>query len=407
VAVITNAGGPAILCADQCEAGGLLIPELSTSLQSHLAAALPRAASVSNPVDLIASAAAPDYRAAVERVMASDEIDALIVIYLPVGLAETAAVIGALGDGVRAARAAGASGKPVLACLMTEEGVRAPLDLGAEKVPTYMFPEAAARVLSRAAAYAAWRAQPLGVIPDFEDLDHTSAQTICRAALTKRGPGWLSAEEVRSVLEAARLPLGPGGVATTPEEAVALARRVGFPVAVKLASHRLVHKTEVGGVRLDLEDADAVRRAFAEIRDRLVHDHQAEAMEGVIVQPMVTGVEVMVGVTQDPLFGPLIAFGMGGIHVEILADVCFRVTPLTDRDAADMVRSIKGYRLLQGYRGHPPADLEALEEVLLRISQLVEEVPEIGELDLNPVFALPPGEGCRVVDARIQVRHPD
>jgi acetyl coenzyme A synthetase (ADP forming)-like protein len=407
VAIITNAGGPAILCADQCEAGGLLIPELSGPLKAQLAADLPRAASLANPVDLIASAAAPDYRRAVERVLASGEVDALIVIYLPVGLAETSAVIDGLREGVQAARATGATGKPVLACLMTEEGVRARLDFGTEKVPTYTFPEAAARVLSRAAAYATWRAQPLGVIPDFDDMDLASAHAVCRKALAERGAGWLAAEEVRSVLGAVRLPLAPGGVATTAEGAVALARRAGFPVAVKLASHQLVHKTEVGGVHLHLNDADAVRQAFAEIRERLARDHEAEAMEGVVVQPMLTGVEIMVGVTQDPLFGPLVAFGLGGIHVEILADVCFRVTPLTDRDAADMVRSIRGYRLLQGYRGHPPADVEALEEVLLRISQLVEDVPEISEVDLNPVFALPPREGCRVVDARIQVRHLD
>jgi acetyl coenzyme A synthetase (ADP forming)-like protein len=406
VAIITNAGGPAILCADECEAGGLLISELSASLKAQLSAAVPRAASVANPIDLIASASALDYGRAVEAVLKSGEVDASIVIYLPVGLAETAAVIDALRDGVRASRAAGAASKPVLVCLMSEEGARVPLDFGTEKVPTYGFPEAAARVLSQAAAYAAWRAQPLGVIPDFDDLDHVSAQAICRKALAERGPGWLSAEEVRSVLGAVRLPLGAGGVAATPDEAVTLARRVGFPVAAKLASRRLIHKTEVGGVRLNLTDADAVRRAFADIRECLARDHQADAMEGVIVQPMVTGVEVMVGVTQDPLFGPLVAFGLGGIHVEILADVCFRVTPLTDHDAADMVRSIKGYRLLEGYRGHPPADVEALEEILLRISQLVEEVPEISELDLNPIFALAPGEGCRVVDARIQVRHP-
>jgi acyl-CoA synthetase (NDP forming) len=128
-------------------------------------------------------------------------------------------------------------------------------------------------------------------------------------------------------------------------------------------------------------------------------------MEGVLVQPMMTGgVEVMIGVTDDPLFGPLIAFGLGGIHVEILGDVQFRITPLTDRDAAEMIRGIKGYRLLTGYRGHPPADLEALEDTLLRVSRLVEEIPEISELDLNPIFALPPGQGCRIVDARIRVR---
>lgn len=188
------------------------------------------------------------------------------------------------------------------------------------------------------------------------------------------------------------------------DEAASLARQVGFPVAVKLASRTLVHKTEVGGVQLDLRNGDAVRQAFAQIRDRLAMDNRLDAMEGVIVQPMVSeGVELMVGVTQDPLFGPLIAFGLGGVHVEILRDVCFRVAPLTDRDASEMVRSIRGFPLLEGYRGHPPADLEVIEEILLRVSRLVEEIPEITELDLNPLFAMPPGQGCLIVDARIKV----
>jgi acetyl coenzyme A synthetase (ADP forming)-like protein len=404
VAIVTNAGGPAILCADRCEAGGLVLPQLSGSLKSQLAAGLPLVASVSNPVDLIASARPEHYREVTHKLLRSDEVDAVIVMYIPVGLAATEAVTGAIREAVVSARAAGATGKPVLACVMTEDDSRVPLDLGTEKIPTYTFPEAAARVLSQAATYAAWRAQPPGVIPDFDDLELPTARTVCTRALAERGTGWLTAAETRLVLEAMRLALAPGGVATAPAEAVGLAESIGYPVAVKLASHRLVHKTEVGGVRLQLADGDAVRRAFEEIRERLARDNQVDAMDGVVVQRMMTrGVEVMVGVTQDPLFGPLIAFGLGGIHVEILADVCFRVTPLTDRDAAEMVRAIRGYRLLQGYRGHPPADVEALEELLLRVSRLVEEIPEIGELDLNPIFALAPGEGCRVVDARIQV----
>jgi acetyl coenzyme A synthetase (ADP forming)-like protein len=405
VAIITNAGGPAILCVDTCEAGGLVIPELSIGLRSQLAANLPLAASVANPIDLIASAGPQQYGQTIEHLLGSGEVDALIVIYIPVDLAETKAVTAAIRQSVSKARAAGAAGKPVLACLMTEDGVRTPLDLGTAKIPTYEFPEAPARVLGKTAAYAAWRALPPGVIPDFDDVDISSARAVCRKVLAERGADWLSADEARSVLAAMRLPLVAGGVATTAEGAVELARQVGFPVAVKLASRRLVHKTEVGGVHLHLEDADAVGRAFKDIHDHLAHNNQADAMDGVVVQPMIAnGVELMVGATQDPLFGPLIAFGLGGIHVEVLADVCFRVTPLTDRDAADMVRAIRGYRLLQGYRGHPPADIEAIEEVLLRISRLVEEVPEINELDLNPMFALAPGQGCRVVDARIQVR---
>jgi acyl-CoA synthetase (NDP forming) len=279
-----------------------------------------------------------------------------------------------------------------------------PLAAGREQIPIYAFPEAAGRVLSRVTAYREWLARPLGVVPDFAEIQPHAAREICRHALEKRGAGWLSTEETRQLLTAFGLPMPPGGVAKTSEEACALARAVGFPVVVKLASHQIVHKTEFGGVRLNLGDEGAVGQAFTEIRRRMIDEKSLDSMEGVLVQPMLSGgVEVMVGVTQDPLFGPLIGFGLGGIHVEILADVCFRVTPLTDQDAKEMVTGIRGYRLLQGYRGHPPADVDALEQVLLRVSRLVEEVPEIAELDLNPIFALAPGDGCRIVDARIRV----
>ena len=165
-----------------------------------------------------------------------------------------------------------------------------------------------------------------------------------------------------------------------------------------------MHNTEFGGVRLNLDSEAAVRQAFLEIQQRVAQDNKLAEMEGVLIQPMISGgVEVMVGMTLDPLFGPLIGFGLGGIHVEILKDVCFRVTPITDRDAAEMVRAVKGFRLLEGYRGHPPADIPAIEDLLLRVARLVEEVPEIAELDLNPVIALPPGRACQIVDARIRV----
>jgi acetyl coenzyme A synthetase (ADP forming)-like protein len=405
VAIISNAGGPAILCADECEAAGLLVSELSVQTKTQLGAFLPPTASRTNPVDLIASAGPEHYRKAIETVLPADEIDALIVIYIPVDVTNAEAIGAAIREGIANGRAAGGKDKPVALCWMAEEGLKAPVLVGQERIPAYPSPERPAHVLGRAAAYAEWRAQPLGMIPDMPDVDLEPARAACEAALRTRGAGWLSAEEVRSVLTAAGLRLPPGGVATSADDAVSLARTIGYPVAVKLASRRILHKTEVGGVRLHLSDEAAVRRAFAEIRERLREMKQLDALDGVVVQPMLTGgVEVMVGVTHDPLFGPLVAFGLGGIHVEILRDVRFRVTPLTDTDAAAMVREIKGYRLLEGYRGHAPADIVAIEDVLLRVSRLVEDIPEITELDLNPIFAMPPGQGCRIVDARIRVR---
>jgi acyl-CoA synthetase (NDP forming) len=273
----------------------------------------------------------------------------------------------------------------------------APLDVDDEKIPVYEFPESAGRALAKTAAYAAWLRETPGIVAGFDDIQTDNARRIVREALAARGDSWLSAEECRGLLDAYGIPQARGEFARTADEAVNAAKRIGFPVALKLASDRVMHKTEMGGVRLHVQDAAETREAFSQVR-------KADPAAGVWVQEMLTdGVEVMIGVAQDRLFGPLVGFGLGGIHVEVLADVSFRITPLTDKDAREMVRGIRGFKLLEGYRGHPPADLEAIEAALLRVSRMVDEIPEIQELDLNPLFALPPGRGCRVADARIRI----
>lgn len=405
VGVVTNAGGPAILCADACEAVGLTLPELSPALQSRLASKLPATASVRNPVDMIASAGASHYQAVVQELLASGEVDAVIVIYIPVGLSELSAVVPAVESAVAAARQAGGPAVPVLAIWMSDDAI--PCRGPGRGVPAYHFPEAAARVLGRLADYAEWRRQPASVPRRLDDLDLAAAQRLCAQVQAERGTGWLSAAQTRQLLAAAGFPLLPGGLATSADAAAALAAEVGFPVAVKLASRSILHKTEVGGVQLNLRSAAEVRNAFRVIESRLAERGQRDALDGVVVQPMLSGgVELMVGMTQDRLFGPLIAFGLGGIHVEILKDLCYRITPLTEADAGEMIRTIRGYRLLTGYRGHPPADVPELERLLLRLSALVEAVPALSELDFNPVIALPPGQGYRIVDARIRVAAP-
>ena len=405
VAILTNAGGLGILCADACEANGLMVQELGETTRRRLREFLPATASVTNPVDMIASAGADDFRRAAEILLAAAEVDALIVLTIHVGLADISAIARNVRSGVSNAQAKGGKSKPVLTCIMGgEKKAAAAAKSGAARLPNYAFPENAARVLGKLARYADWRDQPEGIIPAFDDIRPQEARAICVRALEEHGASWLSADESRRVLAAFALPLAPGGICRDGEEAASMAAEIGFPVALKLASRTIVHKTEIGGVRLNLADQAAVKQAFAAIQQRLADDNQLGEMEGVLVQPMIShGVEVMVGVTQDPLFGPLIGFGLGGIHVEILKDISFRVTPITDRDAAEMVRSIKGYRLLEGYRGHAPADVAAIEDLLLRVARLVEEVPAIAELDMNPVIALPPGSGCRIVDARIRL----
>ena len=271
-------------------------------------------------------------------------------------------------------------------------------------MPAYGFPENAARALGKVAAYAEWRSLPPELFWGFDDISPGDARDLCRDVLADRHDDWLTPEEVRRVLNAFGLPLVPALLAQTADDAAGLAAALGYPVVAKLQTRRLLHKTEAGAVRVGLASERDVRGAFREL-SALAAAHGVTARdEGVVIQPMIAaGVETIVGVTDDPLFGSLVAFGLGGIHVEVLKDVHFRVAPLTERDADELLREVRGYKLLEGYRGHPAADRDALREVLLRVARLAEEVPEIVELDLNPVIALPPGNGCRIVDARIRV----
>jgi acetyl coenzyme A synthetase (ADP forming)-like protein len=404
VGIVTNAGGPAILATDACESVGLEVPAFSTNLQQQLRSFAHAHASVSNPVDLVASATPADFRRAVSTLIRSGEVDALIVIHVNLEPKGNDDYQQAIREGV-ADCPDRIAGVPVFAVFMPDMPTRGLPVCDRYRIPCYPFPESAARVLGYIAQYADWRSRPLGQFPQWSDVNTSKARAVCRRVLSERGEGWLSAIETQCVLEAVGVPLVPGEVALTSEDAVRIADQLGYPVALKLVSRTLVHKTEVQGVRLNLGSADEVRHAFHSIRTSLEAIHQGGAMDGVLVQKMIPqGIEVVVGVTQDPLFGPVLVFGLGGVMVELWKDVTFRVVPLTDRDADEMIHSIRGFPLLEGFRGRPPGDIAALREVILRVSRLAEDVPEISEMDLNPVFVLAPGEGCALVDARIRLR---
>ena len=402
VAVVTNAGGPGILATDALADRGLQVPEPPEELRERLRKWLGPAASVANPIDMLASAGPDAYRRTVEAVLRCEAFDAALVIFIPVGLADVEGVAAAIRQAVLAVRQDNVT-KPVLACFMGSPGLRTPLSAGPELIPSYRFPEAAAHALARAWEYARWRRRPAGTVPAFEDVEPDRARAVCRDVVA-RGGGWLAPEEVVELLGAFRLPLVPTRRVATPQEAAEAAQALGFPVVVKLASRTLIHKTEWDGVQLDLRDPAAVEQACQRIRKRLERAGRIGEMEGFVVQPMVSGdIELVVGVTHDPTFGPLVAFGLGGVWVEVLRDVVFRITPLTDVDAEEMLEAIRGHRLLKGYRGRPPADREAIQQLLLRVSRLVEELPEIQELDLNPIKAGPPGQGCLILDGRVRV----
>ena len=405
VAIVTNAGGPGILAVDACESVKLTVAPFSAETRARLAAYLPFAANTSNPVDMVASAGPDEYREAIQVVLADKDTDALLVIYAPVDTKQAEATLAAIREGIAVARRAGSSQKPVLACVMADAGRPQPLDNGDERIPAYAFPENAVRALAKIAAYAEWRSQPPGLLWGFDDVYPEEAREICRGAAEARGEDWLTDEELRRVLHAFNLPLVASAVAHSADDAAAAAALLGFPVVAKIRSDSVQHKTEVGGVILNLADQDAVRHAFDEIMARAKKAGVSETVHGVLIQPMLKGgVETMIGVAADRLFGPLIGFGLGGIFVELMGDMRFRIAPLTDRDADELIHDIRGFPLLNGYRGQPAADVDALRDVLLRISRLADEVPEIVELDLNPVIALPDGHGCRIVDARIRVR---
>jgi acetyl coenzyme A synthetase (ADP forming)-like protein len=395
VGVVTNAGGPGILAADALESNGLLMNEFSPELQAKLREVLSPEASVRNPVDMIASAGPAEYVHTLRALLDSDEIDSLMAIYIPTTPEGVTEITGAVGEAVR-----GYEGdKTFLSVFMQAEEASGMLG-GDHRIPTYLFPEAAALALARAARYGEWLQEPEGTIPHFEATDPSTAQYVVEKALKRLGPegGWLNSQEVRDVLAAFGIGLPLEAVAETEEEAVEIANAIGSPVAVKVLSTSALHKSDVGGVILDVEGEDEVRNAYQAV-NAAVSD-----AEGVLIQQMVSGGhEVIIGMTEDPSFGPLLVFGLGGIYVELLRDVAFRSQPLTDYEAFEMVREVKGFKLLEGYRSMPPGDIAAVEEALLRVSALVDAVPEITEMDLNPVKVHEPGEGVEVVDARIRV----
>jgi acetyl coenzyme A synthetase (ADP forming)-like protein len=397
VGIVTNAGGPGIMCADACDAGGLEIVQLSPELQAKLREGLPAEAAVANPVDMLASAPPEHYRQTLQLVVTSGEVDAVIAIFIPPLPADTAQVARAVRD---AAATAGPVPVPVLQVVMSSADPPAE-DGDGPRLPRYQFPEDAARALVRAVEYGTWRQRPEGEVPELAEARPDEAAALLAAALADgQGGRWLGPAQVARLLACYGLPVAEWRLAETPEEAAAAATELGGPVALKAVAPRLVHKTEAGAVRLGIDGADQVRAAAAEMAETVAA--RGYPVEGFLVQRMVgDGVELLVGVVHDASFGPVVACGAGGTAVELLKDVAVRITPLTDRDAAEMIRSLQTFPLLDGYRGAPKGDVAALEELLLRVSALVDAHPTIAELDCNPVRVLP--EGVVVVDARVRI----
>ena len=402
VGVVTHAGGPGILLADACEAQGLVLPELEAATLEQLKTFLPPSAGFKNPIDMIASATPEQYERTIEIVGRDQNVDSVIVVFVP-PLVTTAEEIAAA-----VARSASTvpAHKTVLTVFLASKGAPPMLPSGGRgRLPAYGFPENAARALSAALRYQRWRERPPGERVRLTDEQRARARKIVQNSLDARSERhWLETEEVRALLEVVGIAMADTRVAR-PEDAATAARAMGFPLVAKAVAPGLVHKSDVGGVALNLRSEGEVSAAVASMRDRI--GKAGFALEKVILQKQVEGgLEALVGVVVDPTFGPLLVCGIGGVQVELLRDVSFHLSPVSDLDAADMIDRLRLRPLFDGYRGSPPADRAALITLLQRLSALVEETPELRELDLNPVRVMPPGQGAIVVDARILVGRP-
>ena len=397
VGVVTNAGGPGILATDALEGRGLKLAELAPSTRKALSRLLPPEASVQNPVDLIASADEHRYRKAVRTVVRDRNVDILIVLFVSPIMIDAHAVALAIIEETRD------SGKPVVTCVMGRKGgdeaVRTLKEAG---IPVYRFPEEAAQTVAGMIRYAELAEEPAGRPKRFEVDRRKAARILAKAG--SRGGGWLESEEVRRLLGIYGIPFVPTRIAGSPAEALAAAHDLGYPVVVKAAAKDLVHKSDCGGVRIDLHGGDEVFEAALSLERALagrVVDLRFE------VQRMAPGHrELLLGFTRDSKFGPLLAVGLGGVHVEVLRDIAIRVGPLSDADPAAMLDDLRGAPLLGPYRGEAPIDRALVEECLLRLNQLAFDFPEIAELDLNPFMAAPRGVPSYAVDGRIRVEEP-
>jgi acyl-CoA synthetase (NDP forming)/GNAT superfamily N-acetyltransferase len=389
VHVVSNAGGAGVLAADAAAEAGLTVATMSPAAQDRLRAILPPGASVGGPVDTTAGVSAEAFGYCLAELAAGGEADAMIVLVVPTAAADLVPALTARPLEV-----------PVAAVILDQpDAVRVlPGGGGVADVPAYAYPEGAARALGRAARYGAWRSRPAGTIPEIDGLRVAEARALIGSFLARvPGGGWLPPAETQDLLRCYGVPLAETIPARDTAAAVAAAAALGRHVVIKAEVPGLVHKTDAGAVELDLRGARDVRSAMQRLEERF-----GGRLSGVIVQPMITGgTELIIGVVQEPVFGPLVVFGLGGVATEVLADHAARLAPFTSADADELIHSIRAAPLLLGYRGQPGADLDGLRDALLRVSRLAADLPEVAELDLNPVIARP--DGITAVDARVRV----
>jgi acetyl coenzyme A synthetase (ADP forming)-like protein len=400
IAILTNAGGPAALAADHMELTGLTLARTSADAQAALRTFLSTEAQVAGPVDMLGGATEENYRQAFVALSRDEANDGILVILVPQALVNPEAVVNALAEVTQK----NAGKKPLALCLMGEASLEGAYQAAQrQRIPAYTFPDEAIGALGVLHQRAQWLATPRSRPTQPPHMNLEQAHRLLASNDSTR-QGMLDAVVGQALLTAIGIATPPDRLAKTPNEAAAYAKQIGFPVALKLVSPDIVHKTDIGGVLLPIENEDAARAGFQTLMNRAQTAAAQASIQGVLVQQVVRGGhEVIVGMKRDPTFGPLVMFGMGGIYAEALADVSFRLAPLTHQDVEEMISEVRSAKLLAGLRGAPPADRGALIEALIRIGWLAESCPQISELDINPLIVLPKSQGVRAVDARIVV----
>jgi acetyltransferase len=400
VAIVTNAGGPGIMATDAAVRFGLTLAELSTATQEKLRASLPSTASLRNPIDVIGDARADRYRSAVRTVLEDDNVDMGMVILTPQSMTDIEDTAAVVPDAVRGIK------KPVVCAFMGAKDVAAGVNiLRKAGIPNYAFPEDAVRSLAAAERLVALHEIPRREMRVFDDLDVAKAKKIIATALDGRDHQYMTQAECRPLLECYRLPLLKSAIVQSADEAAQTVASFGVPVVMKVMSADVVHKYDAGGVILNVHGADEARQAYAKIIQNVGKAMPEAKIQGILVEEMAQkGVEVILGGSRDARFGPLMMFGLGGTLVEILKDVSFRLAPMWKISAERMVRQIRSFKVLDGFRGNPPSDIEAIVDTLLRLSEMVCNHPEISELDINPLIVHAKGKGCSVADSRVMLR---
>ncbi len=396
VAIVTNAGGPGIMATDACIRYGLELARLDASTKVKMRTHMPEAVSLENPVDLIGDAMEDRYALALEAVLVDENVDGVIAICVPQMMTRLEAMAATFAKHARQVR------KPLFAVFMATSNIEPALKILKEaKISHYRFPEDAARALGAMVHYAQWRQRPRTSIRAFTDVQPNRVRAIIDNAKREKRK-FLPEPEAHALLQAYGFPTLKSELTRDEAEAIRVAQRIGFPVAMKIVSPDVLHKVDVGGVHLHLKSEAEVRTAYQTLMRQMQTAHHCAEIWGVLIQEMVRGgKEIILGMKRDALFGPLLMFGLGGIYVEVFKDVTFRMAPIRERSAQRMIEEIKGYKLLQGFRGEPPCDTLAIAECLERLSQLVLDFPDIEEMDINPLIVLP--QGVRVIDARILI----